>query len=235
MTLIDARSLTRAPIENLVALVQALSEHLFSLLADPDFPHAPRTSHGHLNPEQDKNRDRAKEALNCLRVLTRVVPFLGPPHSSEYVKLWWTPEQIPRAPRTRSDLSARESESHEKQGYGQGWRGSATTTATEQSSTLDGTGAGEPPATEMSQFVIDDDDEDDQKDVAKQAGQPTEKDSIESGTDRGVDRDDPDVEELPPLAERLVAALVDLAFVPGFTVAEDCRTDDTSAISYVIW
>ena len=41
-------------------------------------------------------------------------------------------------------------------------------------------------------------------------------------------------EEEPPLAEKLLAALVDLLFVPGFTVAEECRTED-GAVAYVIW
>ncbi|GAA5823708.1 hypothetical protein JCM3770_006685 [Rhodotorula araucariae] len=46
----------------------------------------------------------------------------------------------------------------------------------------------------------------------------------------------PDDSDLPPLAVRLLAALVDLLFVPGFTVAESLRPrDDASVVTYAIW
>lgn len=41
-------------------------------------------------------------------------------------------------------------------------------------------------------------------------------------------------EDVPPLAESLLSALVELAFVAGFTVSEECRPDE-GAIAYVIW
>jgi hypothetical protein len=81
----------------------------------------------------------------------------------------------------------------------------------------------------MSQFVIDDDDDDDEV-TEDDKNRLTEKPVQLAAEDPGLDE-----EELPPLAERLIAALVDLAFVPGFTVAEECRTDDMTAIAYVIW
>ena len=68
------------------------------------------------------------------------------------------------------------------------------------------------------QFVLEDEDDNDEGQRTPRQGPAAEE----------------EYEIIPPLAERLLAALVDLAFVPGFTVAEECRTAD-GAVSYVIW
>lgn len=69
---------------------------------------------------------------------------------------------------------------------------------------------------ETGQFVIDDEDDHDESPV------PEVTEEVEEW------------EDLPSLAERLLTALVDLAFVPGFTVPEESRTSD-GAVAYVIW
>jgi hypothetical protein len=76
---------------------------------------------------------------------------------------------------------------------------------------------------EAGQFVIEDEDDED-------AGTATPK----KATPAPVAVEEDEWEELPPLAERLLAALVDLAFVPGFTVPAERRTAD-GAVAYVIW
>ncbi|ORY88647.1 high-temperature-induced dauer-formation protein-domain-containing protein [Leucosporidium creatinivorum] len=194
-TLLDSSTLLltvqQSPV-NLATLITVLCDHLFDLLSIPSFPHPPPT------PRGAEQRDLAKEALNCLRVLSRVVPFVLGPQSTEPGELeeaiFWRSEKI-RVERPVSEERTRNS--------------------TEA-----------PREAEEGQFVIDDEEEDEEDEEneatatpkpAAESSQPTE-----------------EWEEIPPLAERLLAALVDLAFVPGFTVAEECRTQD-GAVVYVIW
>lgn len=166
ITLLDlttlSLALSRQP-SNLATLISVLSTHLFALLALPDFPHS-------------TTRDLAKEALNCVRVLSRVVPVVVRPAAALEDALFWVRgrRRVERPP----------------------------------------TVPGKEDVEETGQFVIDD--EDDEPPVVDQA---VEEDCWE---------------DLPSLAERLLTALVDLAFVPGFTVPEESRTGD-GAIAYVIW
>jgi hypothetical protein len=193
-TLLDSSTLLltaqQSPV-NLATLITVLCDHLFDLLSIPSFPHPPPT------PRGAEQRDLVREALNCLRVLSRVVPFVLGPQSTEPGELeeaiFW------RIERTR--VERRESTSAEA--------GRSSTEAPKEEE-------------EEGQFVIDDeDDEDDSANATPTAA-------------AGPSQPKEEWEEIPPLAERLLAALVDLAFVPGFTVAEECRTQD-SAVAYVIW
>lgn len=168
-TLLDSPLLSRASSENLCTLIRVLSERLFELLSRPKF--------GAAGAEGE-----TREALNCLRVLGRVVPFLPSDRGLEE-ELWWRKERV------RVEIS------------------SAREERTDQ---------GE----EEGQFVLEDDEEE------EEAG--TREAQREGG---GGEK----WEEMPPLAERLLTALVDLAFVPGFTVVEECRTVEGGAVSYVIW
>ena len=70
--------------ENLVTLVDVLTLHLESLVNDPHFAPVPKASPGGWSallastaptPPVD-GRDRHREALNCCRVLSRVIPIL---------------------------------------------------------------------------------------------------------------------------------------------------------------
>lgn len=167
ITLLDSQTLSTAlqrNATNLGTLVQVLTAHIFALLSQPDFPRPPSSSHqtqwlGSSRDKQDQV-DLAKEALNCVRVLARVVPFLYLSYKDQSASLehslFWKRQRVP-------------------------------------------------PERKEADFVIDDEDENGQ-----------------------------DWEEVPPLSERLLAALVDLLFVPGFTIAEEYRTED-SCIAHVIW
>ncbi|KAL8277523.1 hypothetical protein RQP46_010078 [Phenoliferia psychrophenolica] len=179
ITLLDSTTLSlalhRQP-TNLSTLVTVLASHLSHLLSLPDFPHSPPSS---------PLEDLAKEALNCVRVLSRVVPVVVRPTAHLENSLFWTSERVKveKAPAVPT-----------KEGV-----------------------------QETGQFVIDDEDEDEPAVVAE--GKDDE-------TGKGEDEDE--WENLPTLAERLITALVDLCFVPGFTVPEESRTGD-GAIAYVIW
>ena len=71
--------------ENIVVLIQFLSQHIFKLIADPAFP-ATSSSTAWL-PTNMTTDDKSREMLNCLRVLTRLWPLLfeatTPPTSIE--------------------------------------------------------------------------------------------------------------------------------------------------------
>jgi hypothetical protein len=100
------RSILAAHPSNIATLISILCEHLHALLADPDFP-APlnsplsplRSSRGAAFLRRSANSvaptnapDLAREALNCVRVLSRVLPCvferagLGPPASSAVIR-----------------------------------------------------------------------------------------------------------------------------------------------------
>jgi len=77
------KAATDAP-ENVVTLVEVLTMHLESLVNDPNFAPVPQNNPGGWGalfastapPRRVDERDRQKEALNCCRVLSRVVPIL---------------------------------------------------------------------------------------------------------------------------------------------------------------
>lgn len=120
--------------------------------------------------------------MNCVRVLSRVIPFIFHNQSDtggslEELGIFWTREKI--------EIIAPTPESNQQ-------------------------------ATESSQFVIDDEDEEEVEESNSTSEVPQK-----------------EYTELPPLAERLLASLVDLLFVAGFTLPEECKNE--GAISYIIW
>lgn len=225
ITLLDSTSIVKAvqhsPV-NVQTLITVLSNHLASLLALPHFPlpaaqtnpnrshttwPAPRQS---TSRAPDTQRDLAKEALNCLRVLSRVVPLVMRPQSALADPLeeaiFWTTEKV----RVESPSTHDEPDQH--------------TTPNETSED------------ETGQFVIDDDeDEDEAVDRSTPSGQAKTAADSHHDTSRSS-LSDTAWRDVPPLAERLLATLVDLAFVPGFTLPEQFKNDDgSSCVSYIIW
>ncbi|BFZ59977.1 hypothetical protein YB2330_000999 [Saitoella coloradoensis] len=77
----DLRRVRDTAPENLDNLILALCNHLFELRQHPQFPHP------ELAP--------AKEALNCMRVLTRIIPFVYEKVELEEweEKFWWGPRR----------------------------------------------------------------------------------------------------------------------------------------------
>ncbi|ODQ54107.1 hypothetical protein SAICODRAFT_6402 [Saitoella complicata NRRL Y-17804] len=77
----DLRRVRDTAPENLDNLILALCNHLFELRQHPQFPHP------ELAP--------AKEALNCMRVLTRIFPFVYEKAELEEweEKFWWGPRR----------------------------------------------------------------------------------------------------------------------------------------------
>lgn len=180
ITLLDSHTLSLALTHNpanLITLIKVLCTHIFTLLALPSFPGTPARGGFPFiqvvgNGSSTNDEDLAKEALTCVRVLSRVIPFVissqvGGGDGLED-SIFWSKERVKVEKAPAGD-----------EGDGQ--------------------------------FVIDDEDEG------------------EGGTE-----ETDEWEDVPPLAESLLSALVGLAFVAGFTVSEECRPDE-GAIAYVIW
>ncbi|KAM0787084.1 hypothetical protein ACM66B_006342 [Microbotryomycetes sp. NB124-2] len=199
VTLLDSYTLTKARQHsptNLHTLINVLSDHLASLLALPQFPHSDRSSAGPSRASQGGvERQLAKEALNCVRVLARAVPYVLKPQSAYTDQLeeaiFWTNDKrrVERSSQSASSSQRPNDQSVEEAG----------------------------------QFVIDDEDEDEPDNKPKQQQQQHD------GPDDG------DWQEVPILAERLLSTVVNLLFVPGFTVPEECRSEEDTCLSYVIW
>ena len=86
---VDVRRARDASLRNLETLITVLTSRLFTLRRHPSFP----------NPESAPE----KHALNCIRVLTRILPFL---YEADHLEAWeqkffWTPRRR-RVPKERS-------------------------------------------------------------------------------------------------------------------------------------
>ncbi|BGP37050.1 hypothetical protein JCM10449v2_000954 [Rhodotorula kratochvilovae] len=173
-------------------------------------------------PSFPRGESHPRQALNAVRILARVVPLLLAPrgldaHGREVTdqvedELFWRRERVPVAP-----AAAAQSERPPPTGESaQGERGAARD--------------------DEGQFVLEDDDEDADGDV----GAPDPLSAFAAVSSSAAEAE-PAYEELPPLAERLLGALVDLLFVPGFTVAEalrprqDTADGEGSVVTYAIW
>ncbi|KAM0746881.1 hypothetical protein T439DRAFT_306349 [Meredithblackwellia eburnea MCA 4105] len=201
ITLLDTSTLSLALARrpaNIVTLIQVLTTHLFTLLSLPNFPHSSTGSSVPRGLSGAPDEDLAREALNCIRVLSRVVPAVMRPESAAEMPeattledaIFWTSERV----KVKKAPSVPEKE-------------------------LPGPEEGE------GQFVIEDEDDEDEQEQ-EQGGAITD--------NHEKKEEEPEWEDLPTLAERLLTALVDLAFVPGFTVPEECRTSD-GPVAHVIW
>lgn len=217
---------------NLANLIINLSYHLFSLLPSPQFP-TPSSSSSH--------QDLTKEALNCLRVLGRVIVVVyeneaetkasndamggvGEVAESFAAKYLWS-----RVPLDQVKLAI--AESNGAQGV-----------------LSDQTGAEEEEVVrENGQFKLDDSDDEEEEDEISQGvrafkatiGNPPETPSAGShAIDDPLTRSQPDLQDteregvdeeentLPCLVDRLFSCTIDLLFCAGFTVPDSVRGED---------
>ncbi|KAG8817632.1 hypothetical protein FRC17_011140, partial [Serendipita sp. 399] len=200
-TLISPGDIHRAAIqcpENVATLLQYLVGRLTNLLGDHTFPSPPPSITSTLNPFNSlpinltgaAGRNPTKEALNCVRVLSRVLPVVFGQDNIEWEKeVMWKREVA----------------------------------ATNQSEPVSGYG-GSAQATEESQFVIDDGDEDEAETPMLQ------RDSLKQAPSVPVER--PKMQ--PSLAERLIDNIIDLLFCAGFTLPSQTQVDHHK-IQHIIW
>lgn len=232
--------------ENIRTLVQVCVWHLESLRDDVDFCPEPTTSAGGAGRwgaalgaarsttgaarGAGEERDRVKEALNCLRILTRVLPVVMEGDHDASCNVEAQGGADPSASLTSDDferdlLWMRKVDKREE--------------ANLSTNPL----SGRPEDEEGSrQFVIDDDDEDteDAGDPLSAAGR---KEAQEQEQQRQLSREEEEGENLSPsLGERLLTLVFDLLFYSGFTIPwtdeQLSQANGTSAaprIHYAIW
>lgn len=170
---------------NVLTLIHFLTTSLFSLLSNSSFP----------------NADLAKEALNAVRVLSRVVPIVLAPRTAGAVdqveeELFWRKEKVPPKQEVGEEFASGKEETKASDAEGQ--------------------------------FVLEDEEDED--------AMPADPLTSTSAAKAQPEAEEQAFEELPPLAERLLSALVDLLFVPGFTLPVSSRAGtDSSIVTYSIW
>jgi hypothetical protein len=181
--------------ENISTLIRYLIIKLASLIGDHSFPSPPPSISSTLNPLNSlpinitsNSRNPTKEALNCIRILSRLFPVVfGFEVSGWEDALMWRREQAP------------------------------TAVAGDQS-----TASGRSSTSEAAQFVIEDEDEEDQVTTPMLARTASQQASTA-----------PQRLE-PSLAEKLINTLIDLLFCCGFTLPTKVQIDHHK-LQQIIW
>ncbi|WVW83585.1 hypothetical protein I302_105606 [Kwoniella bestiolae CBS 10118] len=226
------QALTNQP-NNLSTLILTLSHHLFTLLPSPGFPHSP-------SPAQDLSR----EALNCLRVLGRLLVVIYEYESDLKEKVDHgiiPPNEVDDQSFARKWLYSRSLVDKQEQGDG------SVKESLEQDD----------------QFKIEDSDSEHEEEDGEDEDEgvrafkatvghpassstPTPTTKKEEGvTDDPLSKAEPtedtqkeeeEKEYMPCLIERLFSCTIDLLFCAGFTVPDSVRGPNvTEKINYVIW
>lgn len=245
----DARSIRDRQPANLRTLLELLTLHLDSLKYDEHFASpegvrqssqgltdlgrwvaSPLTSAFAPGPSSSSTspRDRTKEALNCARLLTRLLPVLYEDpggHSGSAASQTWTSSLEEEILWTRREAAVNAADDNSQVAVG---------TADDDSA---------------NQFVIQGDDDDDEasrvsspenvrKDPLSQAASA----SSEAADQSTSQRSDQAQQTQRCLAESLLHLVVDFLFFPGFTLPADLHSDeddggtpDGSRVHFAIW
>lgn len=258
----DARAIRDRQPENFKALVQLLTAHLDSLKSDPQFAAAPDHATTGLAAGLGKwvsaplsplttgltgsyrgqssaaaaPRDRTREALNCARLLTRLLPVL----MEDSGKVGQLPADTFASPLEEELLWSRKPSQIASQLQADPLAGQASSdsvTAPQAETVGDQT---------EDQFVIEDDEDDDRSEnVSLSSPQKQRKDPLNGGNSSSEETAKPSIEEsaehLPTLAEKLLALCVDFLFFPGFTLPflpdddDHNSTPDGFRVHFAIW
>ncbi len=186
----DVRQALRSNPDNVANLIQALAHHLFTLLPSPEFPSSTPPETGGLSP--------SAQALNCLRVLGRVLVVVYEGEAEGAGKAWadkylWSRGRAP--PRSAvggveegAQFSLGDDDDDDDDEDEKNDEAPAFTAALDEGE-LEHPLAG--PATNGHQTLAEDEDE-----------------------------------ELPSLADRLFSCVIDMLFCAGFTVPDSVRGED---------
>ncbi|KAK4683945.1 hypothetical protein P7C73_g6263, partial [Tremellales sp. Uapishka_1] len=227
----DIRQALSSQPTNLANLIISLSHHLFTLLPSPVFPTAPGNS--------SNGPDSTKQALNCLRVLGRILVVVyeteaeardaGQEQTFAHEVLWQR-QRVERAVRRTSPVAYNGGKDED------GEEGENQFTI-EDSDSEDGgehgldeginafkDAVGNPAVTKVDAA---------HETVLDPLSQPPAEGGPEVGTHDEEEREDC----LPCLADRLFSCTIDLLFCAGFTVPDNVRGQDGlgDKINYVIW
>ena len=203
LTSVDITKALLSHPQNIVALVQITADRLEHIIRnEPEFPNKPedqggiaayagtllsrgRSLTGAAN-DQESKLDLNQQLLNCLRVLSRIIPFIFAQDDPTLEEdLFWRTSKAPKRAQ------------REGQGACEG----------------------------LSQFIIDDEDENSDEGASRGSFVSPKPDILEDST---VHEDD----ILPPLIQTLLDICVDLLFIHNFTLPASIDGKD---ISYTIW
>ncbi|ODN80001.1 hypothetical protein L202_03866 [Cryptococcus amylolentus CBS 6039] len=218
----DVRQALTANPHNLANLLLTLSHHLFTLIPDPSFP---RPTQGYQATQQDL----AKEALNCLRVLGRILVVVyeaeadgrdirgrGVDLGETFAEKWLYSRQ--KMEKTQEETGEEQAEQFKLEDSDDEGEDEADVGDVDEGVRAFQATVGNPPKVEeepgAKEEAIDDP-------LTKAA----EQEEVEE-----------DVEYLPSLIDRLFSCVIDLLFCAGFTLPPSVVGDDhTDKINYVIW
>ncbi|WVQ99152.1 hypothetical protein IAU59_006284 [Kwoniella sp. CBS 9459] len=246
ITVQDVRqALSNQPI-NLSNLVLTLAHHLFTLLPSQEFPH----------PSSTSSQDLSKEALNCLRVLGRVLVVIyeseadvrerrdhgvNDQEQSFAEKYLWSRQKVEQNENGQGSSSMEQGQGEgeddnqfkieDSDSEGEGNDGDEHTELDEGARAFKAT-IGHPAAAAGGSTP--------KPELTKEEGitndplsQPT---SGDAGVANGEEGDKEDEEYMPCLVDRLFSCTIDLLFCAGFTVPDSVRGDNVAEkINYVIW
>jgi hypothetical protein len=225
--LVVRQTLSLSP-QNLLTLLTTLTTHLSSLLSSPLFPTPPPTSAASKltsylpssSPfrSPSSSSDTTKEALNCLRVVGRILPVLYETEGAgdDFGGLGNDARRVVQEMlwKTKEVLDEEEGRSN---------------------ATLGGDGHGGGRSGE-DQFVIDDEDSDSE---AEGDGLGVSEDRPNNPIDKSSSSTPPNstrrTKTLPSLAERLFECAIDLMFCEGFTLPPGVGGEEGEKINYCIW
>ncbi|GAA6041207.1 hypothetical protein JCM8097_008343 [Rhodosporidiobolus ruineniae] len=160
--------------------------------------------------------EAAKETLNAARVLSRVVPLLLGPQGVDAQGRRAKDELEEAVFWTREEVEPSSSASPAKEGG---------ENMPEEDQPAD--------AEDEGQFVLEDDEDDEEDSKPSDPLRASSPSPPARPTSTSPPKRDPEL--LPPLAVRLISAVVDLLFVPGFTLPEGLRQGQDGVVTYAIW
>ncbi|TYJ53769.1 hypothetical protein B9479_005609 [Cryptococcus floricola] len=218
----DVRQALTANPHNLANLLLTLSHHLFTLIPDPSFPRPPQ---GYQATQQDL----AKEALNCLRVLGRILVVVyeaeadardirgrGVDLGETFAEKWLYSRQ--KMEKTQEETGEEQAEQFKLEDSDDEGEDEADVGDVDEGARAFQATVGNPPKAEE---------------------EPGAKDeAIDDPLTKAVEQEEveEDVEYLPSLIDRLFSCVIDLLFCAGFTLPPNVVGDNhTDKINYVIW
>jgi hypothetical protein len=184
--------------------------------------------------QEGKREEKRREALNCVRLLERVIPILFEYSSKESSSggIQSQPESISSTPALSSDPIVQENleqrifwstEISETEQFLR--RNPSDSTLSTDSSHLAAPQENSGAEEDNSQFIIDDEDEEpkEETDPLKSPTRPTPPVRIASNKD-----------QVEPLAKRLIKNLLDMLFLVGFTIDESLA-EEGKRVELIIW
>ncbi|WVR07282.1 hypothetical protein IAU60_004323 [Kwoniella sp. DSM 27419] len=234
ITVQDVRQALASNPLNLSNLILTLAHHLFTLLPSPDFPHGSSAS----------SQDLSKEALNCLRVLGRILVVIYEAESDARerrdlgavveetfaAKYLWSRQKVdPQSAGMPTEVNGQDGEVDQQFTI----EDSDSDKEADEDEVDEGVRAfkatvGKPPA--ASTPILEK-----QENVSEDPLSKHAEAAEQTGSTYGEDAEEEE-ELMPCLVDRLFSCTIDLLFCAGFTLPDNVKDPSLGEkINYVIW